>query len=476
MCSRLQIGRRFARPESKLGRMPIASVNPFSGETLRTFEADDDARIEEKLAGAQQAFDRWRRESVTVRTDVLRAAGHILDDEREAFAALATKEMGKTISAARDEVAKCAVTCRYYAENAGAFLRKEPIDGDDQAVWVEPLGVVLAVMPWNFPYWQVIRFAAPALAAGNVGLLKHASNVPQCALSLEALFRQAGAPEGAFQALLVGGERIERILADPRVAAATLTGSEAAGRSVGGAAGKHLKKSVLELGGSDPFIVLGSADLERAVATAVKARVVNNGQSCIAAKRFIVLDAQYEAFASRFVEAMRALKVGDPARDDTDVGPLATPAIRDEVAKQVDESVARGARLLLGGERPGGAGSFYPPTVLGDVPADAPAARDEVFGPVAALFRARDAEDALAIANSSPFGLGASVWTRDRNEALWFARELEVGSVFVNDMVASDPRFPFGGVKLSGHGRELGPFGLREFVNLKTVRMKQLPR
>jgi len=455
--------------------MPIASVNPFSGETLRTFEPDDDARIEQKLACARGAFEKWRREPVAARAEVLRAAARILDDERDRFAALATSEMGKTIRAARDEVAKCALTCRYYADNAAAFLRKEPIDGDDQAVWIEPLGVVLAVMPWNFPYWQVIRFAAPALAAGNVGLLKHASNVPQCALALVDLFRRAGAPDGAFQALLVAGDRMERVIADPRVVAATLTGSEGAGRSVGGAAGKHLKKSVLELGGSDPFIVLASADLEHAVATAVKARVVNNGQSCIAAKRFIVLDAQYEAFAARFVEAMRALKVGDPARDDTDVGPLATPAIRDEVAKQVNDSVAKGARLLLGGERPG-SGSFYPPTVLGDVPPDAPAAREEVFGPVAALFRVRDADAALAVANSSPFGLGASVWTRDRNEALWFARELETGSVFVNDMVASDPRFPFGGVKLSGYGRELGPFGLREFVNVKTVRMKQLPR
>ena len=456
--------------------MTIASVNPFSGETLRTFEADDDARIEEKLSAARKTFDRWRREPVAARADVLRAAARILDDERETFAALATREMGKTIRAARDEVAKCALTCRYYADNAAAFLRREAVEGDDQAVWVEPLGVVVAVMPWNFPYWQVVRFAAPALAAGNVGLLKHASNVPQCALALVDLFRRAGAPEGAFQALLVGGERMEKVIADPRVAAATLTGSEAAGRSVGAAAGKNLKKSVLELGGSDPFIVLGSADLERAVATAVKARIVNNGQSCIAAKRFIVLDPQYEAFASAFVEAMRSLKVGDPAREDTDVGPLATPAIRDEVAKQVDESVAKGARLLLGGKRPPGGGSFYPPTVLGDVPAGAPAARDEVFGPVAALFRVPDAEAALAVANGSPFGLGASVWTRDRNEALWFARELEVGSVFVNDMVASDPRFPFGGVKLSGYGRELGPFGLREFVNVKTVRMKGLPR
>src|SRR3569623_2099728 len=456
--------------------MPIASVNPFSSEPLRTFEPDDDARIEQKLACARGACEKWRREPVAARAEVLRAAARILDDERDRSAALATSESGKTIRAARDEVAKCALTCRYYADNAAAFLRKEPIDGDDQAVWSEPLGVVVAVMPWNFPYWQVIRFAAPALAAGNVGLLKHASNVPQCALALVELFRRAGAPDGAFQTLLVAGDRVERIIGDPRVVAATLTGSEGAGRSVGGAAGKHLKKSVLELGGSDPFIVLGSADLEQAVATAVKARVVNTGQSCIAATRFIVLDAQYEAFASRFVEALRALRVGDPAREDTDVGPLATPAIRDEVANQVDESVARGARRLLGGERPSGDGNFYPPSVLGDVPADAPAAREEVFGPVAALFRVRDAEEALAVANGSPFGLGASVWTRDRNEALHFARELEVGSVFVDDMVASDPRFPFGGVHLSGYGRELGPFGLREFVNVKTVRMKQLPR
>src|SRR3569832_265550 len=455
--------------------MPIASVNPFSGETLRTFEPDDDARIEQKLACARGAFEKWRRVPVAARAEVLRAAARILDDERDRFAALATSEMGKTIRAARDEVAKCALTCRYYADNAAAVLRKEPSDGDEQAVWIEPLGVVLAVMPWNFPYWQGIRFAAPALAAGNVGLLKHASNVPQCALALVDLFRRAGATDGAFQALLVAGDRMERVIADPRVVAATLTGSEGAGRSVGGAAGKHLKKSVLELGGSDPFIVLASADLEHAVATAVKARVVNNGQSCIAAKRFIALAAQYAAFAPRFVEPMRALMGGAPARDDTDVGPLATPAIRDEVAKQVNDSVAKGARLLLGGERPG-SGSFYPPTVLGDVPPDAPAAREEVFGPVAALFRVRDADAALAVANSSPFGLGASVWTRDRNEALWFARELETGSVFVNDMVASDPRFPFGGVTLSGYGRELGPFGLREFVNVKTVLMNQLPR
>jgi succinate-semialdehyde dehydrogenase/glutarate-semialdehyde dehydrogenase len=455
--------------------MGIASVDPASGLLLREFAADSGEVVEGKVAKAVGAFETWKRETTATRAGVVREAGRILDAEKDAFARLATMEMGKPIRAARDEVAKCAVACRYYADNVEAFLRAEPVDGADQAVWFQPLGVVLAVMPWNFPFWQVIRFAAPALAAGNVGLLKHASNVPQCALALGELFRRAGAPDGAFQALLIGAEGVARVIADPRVAAVTLTGSDAAGRAVGAAAGQHLKKSVLELGGSDPLIVLPSADLDRAVATAVKARIVNNGQSCIAAKRFIVADTLYDRFASAFVAGMRALKVGDPAREDTDVGPLATPAIRDEVAKQVDDSVAAGARLLLGGSPMAGPGTYYPPTVLGEVPADARAAREEVFGPVAALFRVVDAKGALAVANATPFGLGASVWTRDRAEASWFARELEAGSVFVNDMVASDPRFPFGGVKQSGHGRELGVYGLREFVNIKTVRLA-LPR
>jgi succinate-semialdehyde dehydrogenase/glutarate-semialdehyde dehydrogenase len=326
-------------------------------------------------------------------------------------------------------------------------------------------------MPWNFPFWQVIRFAAPALAAGNAALLKHASNVPQCALALEDLFARAGAPGGVFQSLLVGSDRVDALIADPRVAAVTLTGSETAGRSVGAAAGRAIKKSVLELGGSDPFIVTASADLDRAVEQAVKARIISNGQSCIAAKRFIISDAIYDRFAPRFVAAMGALRVGDPTRDDVDVGPLATPALLDTLAAQVDRSVAAGARLLCGGRRLDRPGNFYTPTVLGDVPPGAPAYGEELFGPVATLWRAADAGDAIRLANDSRFGLGASVWTRDRDEAARFTAELEAGSVFVNGPVVSDPRFPFGGVKQSGYGRELGAVGLREFVNVKTVRM-----
>jgi succinate-semialdehyde dehydrogenase / glutarate-semialdehyde dehydrogenase len=453
--------------------MAIASVNPTTGETVRSFEPDGPPAIETKLARAAGAFPAWSRSGVDARAAILSRAAGLMKAETEPLATLATDEMGKTIRAARDEVGKCAATLLHYAQNAARWLEPEAVDGPDQAVWFEPVGVVLAVMPWNFPYWQVIRFAAPALAAGNVGLLKHASNVPRCALALADLFSRAGAPEGVFQALLMGSQGVERVIADDRIAAVTLTGSDAAGRATGGAAGKHLKKTVLELGGSDPFIVLGSADVERAASVAAKARTVNNGQSCIAAKRFIVVEELYERFAAALVEHMRALRVGDPRDEATDVGPLATPAIREEVARQVSDSVAAGARLLLGG---GGAdrtkaGNFYPPTVLGDTPADAPAAREELFGPVAALFRATDADRALALANASPFGLGASVWTRDRDEARRFARDLEAGSVFVNDMVASDPRFPFGGVKRSGYGRELGVFGLREFVNAKAVRM-----
>jgi succinate-semialdehyde dehydrogenase / glutarate-semialdehyde dehydrogenase len=454
--------------------MAIASVNPTTGETVRSFQPDSPAVIETKLARAARAFPTWNRSGVEARAAILSRAAALMKAETQPLAALATDEMGKTIRAARDEVAKCAATLLHYAQNAPRWLEPEAIEGPDQAVWFEPLGVVLAVMPWNFPYWQVIRFAAPALAAGNVGLLKHASNVPRCALALADLFGRAGAPEGVFQTLLIGSGAVEGLIADARIAAVTLTGSEAAGRATGGAAGKHLKKTVLELGGSDPFIVLASADVERAAAVGAKARAVNNGESCIAAKRFIVVEAVYNRFAAAFVEHMQALRVGDPRDEATDIGPLATPAIREEVTRQVNDSVAAGARLLLGGGGPGATAksdNFYAPTVLGDTPAHAPAAREEVFGPVAALFRAADPDQALALANASPFGLGASVWTRDREEARRFARDLEVGSVFVNEMVASDPRFPFGGVKRSGYGRELGVFGLREFVNAKTVRM-----
>jgi succinate-semialdehyde dehydrogenase/glutarate-semialdehyde dehydrogenase len=381
--------------------------------------------------------------------------------------------MGKTFRSAVEEATKCALGCRYYADHAEEFLADEPVDVEGEADYIafEPLGVVLAIMPWNFPFWQVIRFAAPALCAGNVGLLKHASNVPQCALALEELFRDAGAPEGVFQTLLIGSDRIPALLDDDRVAAATLTGSEHAGSEVAARAGQRIKKTVLELGGSDPFVVMPSADIARAATTAVKARTINNGQSCIAAKRFVVHERVFEEFCELFVQRTRALVVGDPMDEKTDVGPLATKQIRSDLDEQVQESVRRGAKVLTGGRPKAGAGFYYEPTVLVDVPADSPAYREEVFGPVAALLRARDIDDAIRIANSTRFGLGASAWTTEGTEARKFARELQAGSVFINGMVASDPRFPFGGVKASGYGRELSEFGLREFVNIKTVRM-----
>jgi succinate-semialdehyde dehydrogenase/glutarate-semialdehyde dehydrogenase len=457
--------------------MAIESVNPATGERLRTFAADDDAAVEQKLARAAFAFAAWSRRPTAERAAVVRRAGEILHEERQSFGRLMTLEMGKLVGAAEQEADKCASACRYYAEHGEELLRAEIVAesaGGRDTVVFEPLGVVLAVMPWNFPFWQVIRFAAPALVAGNVGLLKHASNVPQCALALEDLFRRAGAPAGVFQTLLTGSDRVPTLIADDRVAAVTVTGSEAAGRSVAAAAGAHLKKSVLELGGSDPFLVLASADLDRAVATAVKARIVNSGQSCIAAKRFIVADAVYDRFEREFVAAMRALTVGDPLDRKTDVGPLATPAILEGVADQVARSVAAGARVLTGAERLAGPGNFYPPTVLSNVPPTAPAACEELFGPVAALFRVATIDEAIALANATSFGLGASAWTREYAEADRLAREIEAGSVFINGMVASDPQFPFGGVKRSGYGRELGRFGLHEFVNIKTVRMTGL--
>jgi succinate-semialdehyde dehydrogenase/glutarate-semialdehyde dehydrogenase len=403
----------------------------------------------------------------------VRRAGDILERDKARFGRLMTLEMGKPRRAAEEEAAKCASGCRYYADHAATFLAPERVEGGgpDEYVAFEPIGVVLAVMPWNFPFWQVVRFAAPALAAGNVGLLKHASNVPQCALALEELFCEAGAPGGVFQTLLIGSDKVERVLADPRVAAATLTGSERAGSDVAARAGARIKKTVLELGGSDPFIVLPSADVASAAETAVKARAINNGQSCIAAKRFIVADAVYDAFRERFVAGVRALKVGDPMQPGTDVGPLATAQVRDDLAAQVERSVEMGARVAVGGEVLDGPGNYYAPTVLEDLPQDSPAAREETFGPVAALFRVADADEAIRVANDTTFGLGASVWTQDRDEARRFAREIQSGQVFVNQMVVSDPRFPFGGVKQSGYGRELGAYGLREFVNIKTVRM-----
>jgi succinate-semialdehyde dehydrogenase/glutarate-semialdehyde dehydrogenase len=454
--------------------MPIASINPATGETLATFAPHDETEVERRLARAASAFRSWRCTPVAERAACVGRAGEILEREKEAFGRLMTLEMGKPFRAAIEEAAKCATACRYYAEHAERFVAPEVVrDDDDERGWVafQPLGAVLAVMPWNFPFWQVIRFAAPALCAGNVGLLKHASNVPRCALALEDLFRRAGAPEGVFQTLLVGSDRVAPILADPRVAAATLTGSTPAGSQVAQTAGKHIKKTVLELGGSDPFIVMPSADVVRAAEVAVRSRMLNNGQSCINAKRFIVHAAVADDFERRVVERVRALRVGDPMDPATDVGPLATASIAEEVEKQARESVARGARLLVGGRRLDRPGNFFAPGVLADIPKDAPAYREEVFGPVALLFRARDADQAIALANDSPFGLGASVWTTDDAEARRFADEIESGSVFVNAMVASDPRYPFGGVKQSGYGRELSAYGLREFVNIKTIRV-----
>ncbi len=455
--------------------MAIETINPATGERVRSFPALTAAEIEERLALADRVARIWRDAPLAERTSVVRRAGELLDERKNEYGRMMTQEMGKPLVAAIQEAAKCAAACRFYADHAPAFLADEPVatESGGERGWIsfEPLGVVLAVMPWNFPFWQVIRFAAPALAAGNVGLLKHASNVPQCALALEQLFVDAGAPGGAFQTLLIDSAAVSAIVADDRVAAVTLTGSEGAGSSVGAAAGKHVKKTVLELGGSDPFIVMPSADVDAAAKMAVAARTINNGQSCICAKRFIVADSVADRFIAAFVERMRALVVGDPMDERTNIGPLATASIRDELHDQVTRAVAGGARLLLGGSPREGKGFFYEPTVLVDLPADSPALREETFGPVAAIVRVRDADEAIRVANDSRFGLGAAAWTRDEAEIARFVRVLAAGSVFINGMVASDPRFPFGGIKKSGHGRELGSFGLREFVNVKTVRI-----
>jgi succinate-semialdehyde dehydrogenase/glutarate-semialdehyde dehydrogenase len=455
--------------------MPISTINPATGKTVRVFEPYSPARIDECINRAVAASREHRRTSFPERATHLRNAAEILDAECRELGRLMTLEMGKPYKAAMAEAEKCATACRFYADNAERFLADEPVQMEGGRAWVafQPIGVVLAIMPWNFPLWQVFRFAAPALMAGNVGVLKHASNVPQCALAIEDVFRRAGFIDGAFQTLLVGSDAVEGLIADPRIAAVTLTGSEGAGRSVAAAAGKNLKKSVVELGGSDPFVVMPSADLEMAVSTAVTARMINNGQSCIAAKRFIVHEKVYEEFLTKFVDRVSALTIGDPMDERTELGPLATAAIRDELDAQVKASVAKGARLITGGTKLDRDGWFYAPTVLADVPADAPAARDELFGPVASVFKARDLSDAIQIANGTSFGLGASAWTRDDAERDRFITEIESGLLFINGMVASDPRLPFGGVKNSGFGRELGEFGIREFVNIKSIRVDE---
>jgi succinate-semialdehyde dehydrogenase/glutarate-semialdehyde dehydrogenase len=452
----------------------MQSKNPATGEVLAQFDEIGPQQIEDKLARAHAAFQRHRRTSFAERGAALRRAGEIMERDKHQLATLMTQEMGKTLKSAVAEAEKCAWVCRYYAEHAErqlSPLQDEVIATSAARSYTRclPLGPVLAVMPWNFPFWQVFRFAAPAMMAGNVGLLKHASNVPQCALAIEDVLRRAGFADGVFQTLLIGASRVAPIIADPRVAAVTLTGSEGAGAEVGAAAGKALKKCVLELGGSDPFIVLPSANLEDAAVTAVAARCINNGQSCIAAKRFLVHEAVYDAFVSRFVACLERLVVGDPMADGTDIGPLATEQVLADVTRQVADSVAAGARLLCGGKRVGSRGNFYAPTALADLPATAPAYREEVFGPVASVFKVADLDAAIALANATPFGLGASVWTTDEAEQRRLVDELDTGMTFINAMVASDPRLPFGGVKRSGHGRELSAVGIREFVNLKTV-------
>lgn len=460
--------------------MAIASVNPATGQTLCTFEPLGWPEIDQKLETAARAYLQYRNTSISDRAKWLTRAAEILESEKEDIGRLITCEMGKPLKSAIEEAAKCATGCRYYAENGERFLRdvEIPTNATRSFVRALPIGPVLAVMPWNFPFWQVFRFFAPAAMAGNVGLLKHASNVPQCALKIEEIIRRAGFPDGVFQTLMIGSDPVERILTDDRVKAASLTGSEPAGSKVAATCGKLIKKTVLELGGSDAFIVMPSAELEETVATAVRARTINNGQSCIAAKRFVVHERVYDEFERRFVEGMRALKVGDPMDPATNIGPLATSQIRDDLEDQVNRAVAAGARVLTGGKRPDRPGWFYEPTVLAGIRRDSPVFHEEVFGPVAMLFRVRDIDEAISLANDSPFGLGSSAWTNDAGERERFIDELEAGMTFINGMVASDPRLPFGGVKHSGYGRELGPYGMFEFVNLKTVWVKgnQQPR
>ena len=451
--------------------MAIATVNPATGETLKTFQPLTPAEIEEKIQLAVKTFHAEKKTPFAERSKRMNKAAEILERDKEKFAKLMTLEMGKPYKAALAEAEKCASGCRFYAENAERFLADEIIESGAKKSFIRyrPLGPILAVMPWNFPFWQVFRFAAPALMAGNVGLLKHASNVPQCALAIEDIFLEAGFPKGAFQTLLIGAKQVDAILNDPRIVAATLTGSEQAGIEVGVSAAKRIKKVVLELGGSDPFIVMPSADLDAAVQTAVQARVQNNGQSCIAAKRFIVAEPIAAEFEKKFVECMKNLRIGDPFDEKTELGPLANPEAVKSLDEDVQKTIKAGAKLLTGGHPLERTGNYYAPTVLTNIPKDSPAYNEEFFGPVASLFRVKDVDEAIRLANDSRFGLGASAWTKDDRERERFINELESGMVFINRMVASDPKIPFGGVKHSGHGRELSANGIREFMNIKTV-------
>ncbi len=451
--------------------MAIATINPATGEVVKTFQPLSETEIESKLKLAVGTFKAELKTPFAVRAQRMLKAAEILERDKEKFAHLMTLEMGKTYKSAVAEAVKCTTACRYYAANTERFMADEPVEVGAKKSFIRylPIGPILAVMPWNFPFWQVIRFAAPALMAGNVGLLKHASNVPQCALAIEQIFLEAGFPAGAFQTLLIGSGQVDALLNDPRVVAATLTGSEQAGIQVGIGAAKRIKKVVLELGGSDPFIVMPSADLDTAVKTAVEARILNNGQSCIAAKRFIVAESIAAEFEKKFVARMESLKIGDPFDEKTELGPLSTADAVTTLDADVQKSVQAGAKLLTGGHPLKQKGNYYAPTVLTNIPKGSPAYGEEFFGPVASIFRVKDQDEAIRIANDVRFGLGASAWTNDDKERERFINELEAGMVFINKMVASDPRIPFGGVKASGHGRELGAVGIREFLNAKTV-------
>ncbi|WP_119070388.1 NAD-dependent succinate-semialdehyde dehydrogenase [Rubrobacter indicoceani] len=458
--------------------MAIATTNPATGEEVKTFDALTDAEIERKVQRAADTFREWRKTTFEERREKMLRVAEILEAEADELGRTATLEMGKTYVSAVAEVQKCAKGCRFYAENAGKFLADERLEelqqeGATAYVRYEPLGPTLEIMPWNFPYWQVFRHAAPGLMAGNVALLKHASNVPQVALAIEDVFHRAGFPEGAFQTLLIGSDKIKALIEDDRIRAATLTGSEPAGRMVGSQAGANVKPSVLELGGSDPFIVMPSADLDRAVETAVASRTLNNGQSCVNAKRIIVHDDIADEFIPRFVEKMEALVVGDPMEKSTEVGPLSSAQGLEDVAGQVKNLVDSGAKLLTGGERIDGPGYYYRPTVISEIPADAPARREEIFGPVAAVYRVSSIDEAIEVANDSPFGLSSSAWTTDDGERERFVREIEAGMVYINKMTESTPEVPFGGAKNSGYGRELSRFGIQEFTNQKLVWLQE---
>ncbi len=455
--------------------MAIATINPATGETLKTFESLSDTEVANAVTKAHKAFQDYRNTSFAQRAEWMHLAADILESDKADFAKIMTLEMGKPYRSAVSEVEKCATVCRYYADKAAEFLADVSVETDASKSFVkyQPLGIILAVMPWNFPFWQVFRFVAPALMAGNVGLLKHASNVPQCALAIENIIQRAGFPQGVFQSLLIGSDKVANLIADDRVKAATLTGSEGAGASLAAAAGKHLKKTVLELGGSDPFIVLASADIAAAAVTGTTARMLNNGQSCIAAKRFIVAETVADEFEKLLLEKFQALKIGDPMQEDTNIGPLATPDILKELDEQVQNSLNSGAKVLLGGKPLiNMKGNYYPPTILTDISPDSATAKEEFFGPVAMLFRVKDIDEAINIANNTPFGLGASAWTTDTAEQQRLISEIEAGAVFINGLVKSDPRLPFGGTKLSGYGRELSIQGIHEFVNVKTVWVK----